>query len=165
MEYGVRTVRVATHVTEADVGEQHIHFAKKHGLEVVGFLMMSHMAPPEKVAEQAKLFESYGADMVYVTDSAGAMVPADVKAPHTSSTGGCQAPGRLPRPQQPRLGIGNTLAAIDSGAESVDACLRGLGAGAGNVQLEVLTAVLNKMDITTGVDLYKVMISAKNSTP
>ncbi len=157
MEYGVRTVRVATHVTEADVGEQHIHFAKKHGLEVVGFLMMSHMAPPEKVAEQAKLFESYGADMVYVTDSAGAMVPADVKARIQAVRAAVKLPVGFHAHNNLGLAIGNTLAAIDSGAESVDACLRGLGAGAGNVQLEVLTAVLNKMDITTGVDLYKVM--------
>lgn len=157
MEHGVRTVRVATHVTEADVGEQHIGFAKKHGLEAVGFLMMSHMSPPEKVAEQAKLFESYGADMVYVTDSAGAMVPAEVKARIEAVRATVKLPVGFHAHNNLGLAIGNTLAAIEAGASSVDACLRGLGAGAGNAQLEVLVAVLNRLGIETGIDLYKVM--------
>lgn len=157
MEYGVGTVRVATHVTEADVGEQHIGFAKKHGLEAVGFLMMAHMASPEKVAEQAKLFESYGADMIYVTDSAGAMVPGDVAARIQAVKAAVKLPVGFHGHNNLGLAIGNTLAAIEAGAESVDACLRGLGAGAGNAQLEVLTAVLNKMGRETGIDLYKAM--------
>ncbi len=157
MEFGVRTVRVATHVTEADVGEQHIGFAKKHGLEAVGFLMMAHMASPGKVAEQAKLFESYGADMIYVTDSAGAMVPGDVVERIQAVKAAVKLPVGFHGHNNLGLAIGNTLAAIEAGAESVDACLRGLGAGAGNAQLEVLVAVLNKMNRQTGIDLYKAM--------
>ena len=150
-------MRVATHVTEADVGEQHIGFAKKNGLEAVGFLMMSHMASPEKVAEQAKLFESYGADMIYVTDSAGYMVPADVKARIEAVRAAVKLPVGFHAHNNLGLAIGNTLAAIEAGAESVDACLRGLGAGAGNAQLEVLVAVLTRLGYDTGIDLYKVM--------
>lgn len=157
MEHGVSVVRVATHVTEADVGEQHIGFAKKNGLEAVGFLMMSHMAPPEKVAEQARLFESYGADMVYVTDSAGYMVPDDVRARISAVKAAVRLPVGFHAHNNLGLAIGNTLAAIEAGAESVDACLRGLGAGAGNAQLEVLVAVLTRLGYDTGIDLYKVM--------
>ena len=157
MEYGVKTVRVATHVTEADVGEQHIGFCKNNGLEVVGFLMMSHMAPPAKIVEQAKLFESYGADMVYVTDSAGAMVPDDVKARISAVKNAVAVPVGFHAHNNLGLAIGNTLAAIETGAEVVDGSVRGLGAGAGNAQMEVLVAVLAKMDYATGVDLYKIM--------
>ncbi len=162
MEYGVKTVRVATHVTEADTGEQHIKFAKEKGLEAIGFLMMSHMAPPEKVLEQAKLFESYGADALYVTDSAGAMLPADVRArislvrEHLSIPIGFHAHNNL------GLAIGNTLAAIEAGASIVDGTISGLGAGAGNAQLEVMVAMLNKAGYQHGVDLYKVMDLSKD---
>ena len=157
MEYGVKTVRVATQVTEADVGEQHIGFCKNNGLEVVGFLMMSHMAPPAKIVEQAKLFESYGADMVYVTDSAGAMVPGDVRERIQAVKEAIALPVGFHGHNNLGLAIGNSLAAIEAGAVSIDTCVRGLGAGAGNAQLEVLVAVLNKMGYDTGIDLYKAM--------
>jgi len=157
MEYGVKTVRVATHVTEADAGEQHIKFAKSNGLEAIGFLMMSHMAPPEKILEQAKKFESYGADMLYVTDSAGAMLPADITARIELVSRELSIPIGFHAHNNLGLAIGNTLAAIQAGATSVDATVCGLGAGAGNSQLEALVAVLHKGGYSTGVDLYKLM--------
>ncbi|SDF15138.1 4-hydroxy-2-oxovalerate aldolase [Sporolituus thermophilus] len=157
MEYGAKTVRVATHVTEADVGEQHIGFAKKNGLEAIGFLMMSHMASPEKVAEQAKLFESYGADIIYVADSAGAMLPEDVKARVSAVRSAVSLPVGFHAHNNLGLAIGNNLAAIEAGATVLDGTVRGLGGGAGNAQLEVLVAVLNRMGYETGIDLYKVM--------
>lgn len=157
MEYGVKTVRVATHVTEADVGAQHIAFAKKHGLEAIGFLMMSHMASPEKVAEQAKLFESYGADAVYVTDSAGAMAPNEVKARISALHEGIALPIGFHAHNNLGLAVGNTLAAVEAGATIIDGSVRGLGAGAGNTQLEVLVAVLKRLGYDTGIDLYSIM--------
>src|SRR5208283_3661629 len=157
IQYGVKTVRVATHVTEADVGEQHIAFTKKHGLEAVGFLMMSHMATPEKVAEQAKLFERYGADIVYVTDSAGAMLPDDVKVRVAAVKKAISLPVGFHAHNNLGLAIGNTLAAIEAGATIVDGTVRGFGGGAGNAQLEVLVAVLKRLGYETGIDLYKIM--------
>lgn len=157
MECGAKTVRVATHVTEADVAEQHIRFAKNSGLETVGFLMMSHMAPPAKIVEQAKLMESYGSDIIYVTDSAGAMVPDDVKARIAAVRNAVAVPVGFHAHNNLGLAIGNTLAAIEVGAEVVDCTVRGLGAAAGNAQLEVLVAVLDKMGYSTGIDLYKIM--------
>lgn len=157
MEYNVHTVRVATHVTEADVAEQHINFAKKHGLEAIGFLMMSHMAPVEKVVEQAKLMESYGSDVVYVTDSGGAMVPEEVKAKISAVKAAVNVPVGFHAHNNLGLAVGNTLVAIQAGATVVDGTVRGLGAGAGNTQLEVLAAVLQKMGYETGIDLYKLM--------
>ena len=157
LEYNVGTVRVATHVTEADVSEQHIKFARQAGIEAIGFLMMSHMAPPEKVVEQAKLMESYGAELVYVTDSAGAMTPDEVKARINGVINAVQIPVGFHAHNNLGLAIGNTLAALEEGASLVDGTIRGLGAGAGNAQLEVLAAVLTKLGYETGVDFYKLM--------
>lgn len=159
---GAKMVRVATHVTEADVSKQHIETAKELGMETVGFLMMSHMAPVEKLVEQAKLMESYGADVVYVTDSAGALLPHEVKErikalkQELSVEIGFHAHNNL------SLAMGNTLAAIEEGATRIDGSVRCLGAGAGNTQTEVLVAVLEKMGIDTGIDLYKMMDLAEN---
>ncbi|MCB9100519.1 MAG: 4-hydroxy-2-oxovalerate aldolase [Anaerolineales bacterium] len=158
---GIKVVRIATHCTEADVSEQHFGMAKKMGLETVGFLMMSHMRPPEFLVEQAKLMESYGADCVYVVDSAGAMLPhqaADrVKAlkDALSVEVGFHAHNNL------GLAIGNTLAAVQAGADKIDGTLRGLGAGAGNAATELIAAVLDKMDLNPGVDVFGLMDAAE----
>lgn len=154
---GAKMARVATHVTEADVAPQHIAAAKELGMETVGFLMMSHMAPVEKLVEQAKLMESYGADSVYVVDSAGTLLPDQVRERIRAlkqSIGvniGFHAHNNL------SLAVANSLIAIEEGATRIDGSIRCLGAGAGNTQTEVLVAVLDRMGIKTGIDLYKMM--------
>lgn len=160
--FGVKMARIATHVTEADVSAQHIALSKELGLETVGFLMMSHMASVDRLVEQAKLMESYGADIVYMVDSAGTMHPQQVKEriralrQHVGSEIGYHAHNNL------SLAMANTLAAIEEGATRIDGSIRCLGAGAGNTQTEVLVAVLEKLGIPTGVDLYKMMDLAED---
>ncbi len=162
LKYNAKVARIATHVTEADIGEQHIKMAKDNGMEAFGFLMMSHSVLPEKVVEQALLFESYGADAVYVTDSAGAMVPSQVKERISAVKAAVSIPVGFHGHNNMGLAIGNSVAAYEAGASYIDGTLRGLGAGAGNAQSEVLIAVFDKMKVATGVDLYKIMDAAED---
>jgi 4-hydroxy-2-oxovalerate/4-hydroxy-2-oxohexanoate aldolase len=161
---GVGTIRVATHCTEADVSGQHIGLSKKLGLDTVGFLMMAHMIPPEQLVVQAKLMESYGANCIYVTDSAGWMLPDDVTAriglfrDELAKTTEIGFHGH----HNLSMGIANSLAALEAGATRIDGSAAGLGAGAGNTPLEVFAAVLDRMGAVTGVDLYKLMDVAED---
>jgi len=161
MERGAQVVRIATQCTEADVSEEHFEIAKKLGMETVGFLMMAHMRPPEVLVQQAKLMESYGADCVYIVDSAGAMLPRDaysrVKAlkEALSIQVGFHAHNNL------GVAVGNSIAALEAGADQLDGCLRGLGAGAGNAPTELLATVLEKMGLNPGLDVYKLMDAAE----
>jgi 4-hydroxy 2-oxovalerate aldolase len=154
---GAKMARVATHVTEADVSAQHIQVAKELGMETVGFLMMSHMAPVEKLVEQAKLMESYGADNVYVVDSAGALLPDQVRERIRALKQNVGVNIGFHGHNNLSLAMANTLVAIEEGATRIDGSVRCLGAGAGNTQTEVLVAVLDRMGIKTGVDVYKMM--------
>ncbi|MEA5014835.1 MAG: 4-hydroxy-2-oxovalerate aldolase [Candidatus Limiplasma sp.] len=158
---GVGLVRVATHVTEADTGAEHIRHAKDVGMKAFGFLMMSHMSPPEAILLEAKKFESYGADAVYLADSAGAMAPRDVTARISLLTKELGIPVGFHAHNNLGLAIGNSLAAVEAGARYTDATLRGLGAGAGNAPHEALAAVLDKVGIETGESLYGLMDAAE----
>ena len=154
---GVKAVRVATHVTEADIAEQHIGLARKLGMEAFGFLMMAHMAPPEKVAEQARLFERYGANAVYVADSAGTLLPREAAARVEAVRAAVQVPVGFHAHDNLSLAIANSVAAAEAGATFLDGTCRGLGAGAGNARIEVLVGVLDKLGYRTRADFYKVM--------
>lgn len=157
VKVGAKMVRVATHVTEADVAAQHIALGRELGLKTVGFLMMAHMAPVEKLVEQAKLFESYGAEIVYVTDSAGYMLPNDVKERVTALKEVLTCDIGFHGHNNLSMAMANTVAAVEAGATYIDGSLRALGAGSGNTQTEAMVSVFERLGYQTGIDLYKII--------
>ena len=163
-DLGVSTIRVATHCTEADVSEQHISKARALGMDTVGFLMMAHMASADKLVSQALLMEGYGANCIYVTDSAGHMLPGDVKEKLSAVRAALKPETELGFHAHHNLamGVANSITAIECGANRIDAAAAGLGAGAGNTPMEVLVAVCSLMGIETGVDVFKIQDVAED---
>ncbi|MGA3114100.1 MAG: 4-hydroxy-2-oxovalerate aldolase [Syntrophobacteraceae bacterium] len=159
---GASAVRVATHVTEADIAEQHIGLGKKMGMTTFGFLMLAHMRPPEAIARQARLFESYGCDVIYIADSAGAMLPSDVKPRIEALVDAVSVPVGFHAHASLGLAIANSLTAAEAGASYLDGTCRGLGGGAGNAQTEVIVGVLRKAGFETGIDFYGIMDVAQD---
>jgi 4-hydroxy 2-oxovalerate aldolase len=158
---GIQVIRIATQCTEADISQQHFGMAKEMGLEAVGFLMMSHMRPPEFLAEQALLMESYGADCVYVVDSAGALLPGSAAARVRALKEALKIQVGFHAHNNLGLGVGNTLAAVEAGADQVDGTLRGLGAGAGNTATELIAATLDRLGYEHEWDVFGLLDAAE----
>jgi 4-hydroxy 2-oxovalerate aldolase len=151
-QLGADIARIATHCTEADISEQHLRLAKELGMEAVGFLMMSHMIAPEALVEQARKMASYGADCVYVVDSAGAMTVDDARRRIAAAKGALDCQVGIHAHNNLSLAVANSMAALEEGADQIDGCTTGLGAGAGNCPTEVLVAALERSGVSTGVD-------------
>lgn len=160
LDLGVHVVRVASHCTEADITERHIAYALDREREAYGVLMMSHMASVELLTQEALKMQSYGAQGVVIMDSAGVYLPNDVTERIQALTAALNIPVGFHAHNNLGLAIANSVAALRSGATILDATIRGFGAGAGNTQLEVLVAVLNKMGYTTHIDLPKLLEGA-----
>ena len=156
-ELGVKVARIAVHCTEADITAQHIKVAKDLGMEAIGFMMMAHMNSPEGLVEQAQLMQSYGADTIYIADSAGAMTTEDISVRVNALVNGLEIPVGVHAHNNLSMAVANSIAAYQAGAKNLDGTSAGLGAGAGNCPTEILAAVSGKYGITSGVDALALM--------
>lgn len=161
---GARSVHVATHCTEANVSPQHIAYARELGMDTTGFLMMAHLNDAQGLLEQARIMEEAGAQTIYVTDSAGHLVPREVTERIATLRDGLRPETALGFHGHHNLGLGvaNSLAAVEAGATRIDASVAGMGAGAGNTPLEVFVATCERMGLTTGIDLFAIMDVAED---
>ena len=161
VELGADVVSVTSHCTEADTTQRHMEYVRERGKEVYGNLMMTHMVGKEILVEECKKMESYGAQGIILMDSAGAYLPSDVTEKISALVSALKIPVGFHAHNNLSLAIANSIAAVEAGATVIDACARGFGAGAGNAQLEVIVAVLEKMGYETGIDLYSILDAAQ----
>lgn len=163
-DIGVQVVRIATHCTEADISEQHFGLARDLGLETVGFLMMAHSQPPDRLARQARIMVDAGAQCVYVVDSAGAMImdEASERVAAVLAEIGRDAQVGFHGHENLSLSLANSILAVRAGAVQVDGSTRHFGAGAGNTATEALAAVFDRLHIRTGIDVLSIIDAAED---
>ncbi|MEU8759656.1 4-hydroxy-2-oxovalerate aldolase [Streptomyces sp. NPDC048659] len=153
-------VRVGTHCTEGDLAERHLGYLRDRGVDAQAVLLMSHMASPERLAKECARLVGFGATAVGIMDSSGHYLPADVTARVGAMREAVDVPVMFHAHNNLGMAVANSVAAVEAGADILDACARGFGAGAGNTQLEVLVPVLERMGFSTGIDLYGLLDAA-----
>jgi len=157
VDYGVKIARFATQITECDIAEQHIKMAKGLGLEPRIVLPCASVISVEDTVRYAKLSESYGAEVVYLLDGGGYMLPEQVYDRVNAMKKALDVPIGFHGHNNLQMAVANSKAAVEAGAEYIDCCLKGFGAGAGNCPTEVFVAVCERKNWDTGIDLYKAM--------
>ena len=160
IDYGVDVFRVATHCTEATLSKSHIEYLSKTGKIVYGVLMMSALANAQELAEQAKIMEDYGAQAVIIMDSTGTYLPNDVKERISLMKSKLNVKVGFHAHNNLGCAVANSLTAVENGAELIDACIRGFGAGAGNAPLELILPVFEKSGYITGISFEETIKEA-----
>ncbi|MFK0174294.1 4-hydroxy-2-oxovalerate aldolase [Streptomyces sp. NPDC090306] len=158
--HGADIVRIGTHCTESNLAERHLGLLRERGVETQGVLLMSHMASPQRLAQECARLAAYGANAVGIMDSAGHYLPADVRERITAIRHEVDVPVLFHGHNNLGMAVANSMAAVQAGADIIDSCARGFGAGAGNTQIEVLVPVLERMGFSTGIDLYGLLDAA-----
>ncbi len=156
-EYGMGFIRIGTNVNDVEKSAPFIERARKHGMYVSANFMKSYASSPREFAQKARLSRQYGSDVVYVVDSAGGMLPSDVEAYFKAVRDVTDVPVAFHGHDNLGLAIGNTLKAVELGAELVDSSLQGMGRSAGNAATEMLVVVLRKIGMNLGIDPIAVM--------
>lgn len=165
LSIGVDVLRIASHCTEASITESYIDYARAKGAYVHGVLMMTHMATPERLLDETLRLQSYGANAIVLMDSAGNYTPVDTREKVSLLAKELDIPIGFHAHNNLGLAVANSLAAVEAGATIVDGCAFGFGAGAGNTQLEVVCAVLERYGFKTDVDVLKLCQALENLLP
>lgn len=162
IELGVDVVRVATHCTEATLSKSHIEALAKANVEVFGVLMMSALITPQELLEQAKIMEGYGARAIIIMDSTGTYLPFDVQQRISLLKSNLKIPVGFHAHNNLGCAVANSLTAVEYGADYIDGCIRGFGAGAGNAPLELLIPVLEQSGFEVGISFQETIKEADN---
>ena len=151
-------IRIGTDVAKANTAEPFIKLARDLGIEVFANFMKSYVMSPKEFAALARQAGEYGAEMVYLVDSAGGMLPREVRSYINCS--------RAENPELPLgfhghdnlgLGVANSLTCWEEGADMVDTSLQGFGRGGGNTSTEQFVSTLVRLGFEDAVDPIHVM--------
>ena len=162
IDVGVDVFRIASHCTEATVAKSHIEYLSKNDKEVFGVLMMTALATPSELLENAQIMQDYGAQAIILMDSTGTYLPSDVEERISLLVDTLDIPVGFHAHNNLNYAIHNSIVAIQNGATYIDACIRGFGAGAGNAPLEVLLPVLDKYGYSVDINFNKIIHEADN---
>lgn len=154
---GMHFVRIGTNVSEHGAARAHIEHARKIGLDVSYNAMKSYLATPSQLLALMRDAVTWGAQAVNVVDSAGHMLPQQVKAYIEPLAQQLGVPTGFHGHNNLMMANANCLAAWEAGATAFDGTLQGLGRSGGNAQSEILALIFDRLNVTTGIDTRQML--------
>ncbi len=142
---GASFVRIGINADEIPKTEPFIREAKKLGFIVMTNYMKSYALTPSEFAQSVKLSEMYGADYVYIVDSAGSMLPETIKEYHDSIREKSDIKLGFHAHDNLGLAVYNSVYCAKLGFDIIDTSLQGLGRSSGNASTELTSLVLMRM--------------------
>ncbi len=175
VDFGIDFIRVGVDAGRFDMGENFIRHAARLNVHVTTFLMKTYTVDLARLSDNAPRFADWGSDAVSIVDSAGGMTPPMVRDYVSVVREKTNLPVNFHGHNNLQLAVGNAIAAIDAGATSLDASLRGLGRSAGNAQIEALAIALDRCGFVTACDpmalarlardFYPALVEGSTSAP
>ena len=151
---GLNFLRVGADAGDAEKYAEVIKTVKEAGLTCRYSLMKAYILTPEKLAEEAKKLEAMGVDEMTIMDSAGCMLPDEVKEYVKALKAVVKIPIGFHCHNNLGMSAANALAAMQSGVDVLDCGLLGMARSAGNLATEVATALAKKYGEASEVDFY-----------
>lgn len=154
---GAGFIRIGTNITEVERSRPFIERARERGLYVCANFMKSYAVPPEVFAQNAAKSADYGAETLYIVDSAGGMLPSELGAYFRALRARTDRDIAFHGHNNLGLAVANSAHLAELGATIADGSLQGLGRSSGNAPTEQLLCVLQRMGIGQEIDAIDVM--------
>lgn len=161
-EYGCSFIRVGTNVESIGQSEEYIKRAKEHHMLVMANYMKSYAATPEEFSEAVKRSEAWGADLIYIVDSAGNMIPDDIER-YYEAIRRCSSKVRTGFHGHNNIGLAlsNSIFAAQLGIDFIDCSLQGIGRSAGNTSLEHFVICMMRLGYDVPADIVSLLLDSK----
>lgn len=144
-EHGISFVRIGVTVDQLDSAKEYIVHAKKLGLKVMVNFMKSYISSPESFASAALTAYKLGAEIVYLVDSAGYMLPEDIECFYNAVTEKCSdIEFGFHGHNNLGMAVANSLKCVELGFKLVDCSFQGLGRSIGNTPTEMFVMALKR---------------------
>jgi 4-hydroxy-2-oxovalerate aldolase len=158
IDYNPKFFRVGTNLEDYKKQEVFINILKKNKIMVCSNLMKSYTLNPKEFAKVAISMKNMGADIIYLVDSAGGMLPKEIEH-YFYEIKSIDSKIKLGFHGHNNLGLSNSnsLFAIKLGFDVIDCTLQGIGRSAGNAILEQIIATLIVEKKIKNFNLIKLM--------
>jgi 4-hydroxy-2-oxovalerate aldolase len=150
---GAQFIRIGTNVNEVEQAEPYLKLAKELGLITFSNLMKSYAVPADEFAKHGRTAQESGADYLCIVDSAGGMLPEDVRNYLNAAHAKCSIPVCFHGHNNLSMSVANSLQAVESGVAIIDTSLQGMGRSEGNTMTEILVAILQKKGLCSDIDV------------
>lgn len=156
-EGGCSFVRIGVNASQIEKAEPYIRHATELGLQTMLNFMKTYIITPEEFAEKALWAQKQGVDCVYIVDSAGSMLPEDLKKYYDAIRDLSNIKIGFHGHNNLGLAVSNSIYCVELGFDMIDTSMQGLGRSLGNASTEMTVMALKKKGYAIDIDIPRLL--------